>query len=44
MQKLPAFDAHYDELRQSAQKEKSVLRYVGVIDVNEGVIKAALEK
>ena len=44
LEKLPAFDGYYDELRRSAQKEKSVLRYVGVIDVKEGVIKAALEK
>jgi hypothetical protein len=31
-------------LRESAKKEGMVLRYAGVIDVQQGVVKAALEK
>jgi homoserine dehydrogenase len=41
---LPNFDGRYEELRESARKEGKVLRYVGVIDVQQGVVKAALEK
>jgi homoserine dehydrogenase len=42
--KLPQFDADFDKLNEEAQKEGCVLRYVGVIDVKNGVIKASLER
>jgi homoserine dehydrogenase len=41
---LPKFDDRYEQLRESAKEEGKVLRYVGVIDVQQGVVKAALEK
>jgi homoserine dehydrogenase len=41
---LPKFDDRYEKLRESAKEEGQVLRYVGVIDVQQGVVKAALEK
>lgn len=44
MARLPEFDAHFDEMRQNAAKEGMVLRYVGVVDVRSGEIKASLEK
>ncbi|KAH8108790.1 homoserine dehydrogenase-domain-containing protein [Phellopilus nigrolimitatus] len=44
MARLPEFDAEFDALRADAQKEGKVLRYVGVVDVENGVIKASLEK
>ena len=44
MSRLPEFDTEFDTLRAEAQKEGKVLRYVGVIDVEKGVIKASLEK
>ncbi|KAG8903780.1 hypothetical protein FRB99_002770 [Tulasnella sp. 403] len=44
VQHLPDFDAHFDELKADALKESKVLRYVGVIDVPTGTIKASLEK
>ncbi|KAG8942491.1 hypothetical protein FRC03_003161 [Tulasnella sp. 419] len=44
VQRLPEFDAQFDNLKTSAEKDGQVLRYVGVIDVAKGVIKAALEK
>ena len=42
--RLVEFDGESDTLRADALKEGSVLRYVGVIDVKEGVIKADLQK
>lgn len=42
--KLPEFDARFDKMRAEAAQEKQVLRYVGVIDVASGLIKADLEK
>ncbi|ETW78080.1 hypothetical protein HETIRDRAFT_148757 [Heterobasidion irregulare TC 32-1] len=42
--KLPAFDDHYDQMRTEATRENKVLRFVGVIDVESGLIKADLEK
>ncbi|CCA75991.1 probable HOM6-homoserine dehydrogenase [Serendipita indica DSM 11827] len=42
--RLPEFDAEFEKLREEAQKEGKVLRYVGVIDVQAKVVKAALEK
>lgn len=44
IQKLPEFDAHFDDIRTAAAKEGQVLRFVGVIDVQNGTIKADLEK
>jgi homoserine dehydrogenase len=44
VQKLPAFDGEFEDLRKSATSEGKVLRYVGVIDVKEGAIKASLER
>jgi homoserine dehydrogenase len=43
VRRLVDFDHEYDALRSAAAKEGKVLRYVGVIDVAAGVIKAALE-
>jgi len=44
IQRLPEFDNEFEELRSSAFKENQVLRFVGVIDVASGLIKADLEK
>ncbi|KIO21821.1 hypothetical protein M407DRAFT_79895 [Tulasnella calospora MUT 4182] len=44
LQHLPDFDSHFHLLKEEAEKEGAVLRYVGVIDVAKGEIKAALEK
>lgn len=44
IQKLPEFDAYFDGIRASAAKEGKVLRFVGVINVQTGTIKADLEK
>ncbi|KAF9530196.1 homoserine dehydrogenase-domain-containing protein [Crepidotus variabilis] len=44
IQKLPEHDAHFSATREAAAKENSVLRYVGVIDTQQGVVKAGLEK
>lgn len=42
--KLPEHDADFDKLRSEAESEGKVLRYVGVIDRESGVVKCALEK
>ncbi|GAA5868900.1 hypothetical protein JCM1840_005156 [Sporobolomyces johnsonii] len=42
--KLPGHDAEFDQLRAEAEKEGKVLRYVGVIDRESGVVKCGLEK
>src|SRR5262249_10632133 len=44
IQRLPEFDVHFDKMRKDAAAEGSVLRFVGVVDVQTGEIKAALEK
>lgn len=44
IRRLPEFDSEFEELRSGAFKEKQVLRFVGVIDVGSGLIKADLEK
>ena len=41
---LPAYDAEFNKLREEALKEGKVLRYVGVVDVKNSIIKASLEK
>ena len=43
VQRLPEFDAEFDEMRAQAQAKNCVLRYVGLIDVEKKVIKAGLE-
>ncbi|KAJ2933709.1 hypothetical protein H1R20_g3346, partial [Candolleomyces eurysporus] len=42
--KLPGFDEEFNKLREEAAKEGQVLRFVGVVDVEAGVVKAGLEK
>ncbi|KAG6814467.1 hypothetical protein H0H93_012938 [Arthromyces matolae] len=42
--RLPEFDAEFDKLRADASAEGKVLRFVGVVDVAGGVVKAGLEK
>jgi len=44
IKKLPEYDREFDKLRLDAFKENKVLRFVGVIDVGSGVIKADLER
>lgn len=44
VQRLPEFDAEFDEMRAKAQAKHCVLRYVGLIDVEKKVIKAGLEE
>ena len=43
VQRLPEFDAEFDEMRAQAQAKHCVLRYVGLIDVEKKIIKAGLE-
>lgn len=42
MARLPEFDDHFDKMRKEAAG--SVLRYVGVIDVQGGQVRAGLER
>lgn len=42
--RLSEFDAEFDKLRSEARAEGAVLRFVGVVDVENGVIKAELAK
>ena len=42
--RLSEFDAEFDKLRDEARAEGSVLRFVGVVDVENGVVKADLLK
>ncbi|KAF5379201.1 hypothetical protein D9615_005926 [Tricholomella constricta] len=42
--RLPEFDAHFSQLRADASAEDKVLRFVGVVDVAGGIVKAGLEK
>lgn len=43
VERLVEYDAGFESLRSKAAAEGKVLRYVGVIDVASGTIKAALE-
>ncbi|SNX83167.1 probable HOM6 - homoserine dehydrogenase [Melanopsichium pennsylvanicum] len=43
VERLPEFDADYHGLNKEAFDQGCVLRYVGVIDVQKGEIKASLE-
>ncbi|KAJ3491587.1 hypothetical protein NLI96_g584 [Meripilus lineatus] len=42
--RLVEFDSESDKLREDALKDGAVLRYVGVIDVKEGIVKADLQR
>ena len=44
IEKLPEFDPEFDDLRDTARADGAVLRFVGVIDVAKGVVKADLER
>ena len=44
VERLGAYDAEFDKLRSDARAEGCVLRFVGVIDVESGVVKADLLK
>ncbi|KAH6918074.1 aspartate kinase homoserine dehydrogenase [Coprinopsis sp. MPI-PUGE-AT-0042] len=44
IKRLPEFDDTFDKLRKDAAEEGKVLRFVGVVDAEEGVVKAGLEK
>ena len=44
IKRLPEYDQEFDKLRSDAFKENKVLRFVGVIDVASGTIKADLER
>jgi homoserine dehydrogenase len=44
IKRLPEFDETFDKLRKEAAAEGQVLRFVGVVDAEEGVVKAGLEK
>ena len=42
--RLPEFDDHFERMRSEAAKEGKVLRFVGLIDVKQGQLKAGLER
>ncbi|KAJ7037982.1 homoserine dehydrogenase-domain-containing protein [Mycena alexandri] len=42
--RLPEFDAHFAEMRAAASAAGQVLRFVGVVDVVNGRVRAGLEK
>lgn len=42
--RLPEFDNEFAKLREEASRENKVLRFVGVIDVAGGQVRAGLEK
>ena len=44
MKWLPEQDAHFAQMREQAAREGSVLRYVGVVDVKNKIVKAELAK
>ncbi|KAF7791625.1 hypothetical protein EIP86_002644 [Pleurotus ostreatoroseus] len=44
VERLGEFDAEFDKLRSEARAEGAVLRFVGVVDVENNVIKADLAK
>ena len=44
LQHLPDFDEHFHVLKEDAEKNSCVLRYVGVIDVQQGKIAASLQQ
>ncbi|TEB34091.1 aspartate kinase homoserine dehydrogenase [Coprinellus micaceus] len=42
VERLPKYDGDFERVRVQAEKEGQVLRFVGVVDVEEGVVKAGL--
>ncbi|KAJ7064946.1 homoserine dehydrogenase-domain-containing protein [Mycena amicta] len=42
--RLPEFDAQFDQMRAEASKDGQVLRFVGVVDPVNGVVRAGLER
>ncbi|CAL1699173.1 unnamed protein product [Somion occarium] len=42
--RLAEYDVEFDQKRSDALKEGALLRYVGVVDVEEGIVKADLQK
>ncbi|KAJ7512835.1 homoserine dehydrogenase-domain-containing protein [Mycena galericulata] len=42
--RLPAFDAHFATMRAEASAQGQVLRFVGVVDVANGQVRAGLER
>jgi len=44
IKRLPEFDEEFDKLRKEASKENKVLRFVGIVDVAGGQVRAGLEK
>ncbi|KAI0783756.1 aspartate kinase homoserine dehydrogenase [Abortiporus biennis] len=44
MSRLPEYDSKFDELRDEARKNGEVVRYVGVIDLEKGSVKADMVK
>jgi homoserine dehydrogenase len=44
VERLPAFDAHYEKMRKEAEDAGQVLRYVGVIDAKNEKVKCGLER
>lgn len=44
MTRLADYDAEFDQKRSEALQEGSVLRYVGVVDLEQGIVKADLQK
>lgn len=44
LQRLPEFDDEFAKLRVEASNEGKVLRFVGVVDVENGQVRAGLEK
>ena len=44
MNRLPEFDDSMDEIKQEAEKEGKVIRFVGSIDVSKEVVRVGLEK
>lgn len=44
LSRLPEFDSQMDELKQEAEKEGKVIRFVGSVDVPNNAVKVGLEK
>jgi homoserine dehydrogenase len=44
LQRLPEFDGQMDQLKQDAEKEGKVIRFVGSVDVPNNKVKVGLEK
>lgn len=44
VKRLPEFDGQFDKMRSEAAEKGEVLRYVGVIDRDAGIVKCGLER